>query len=285
MQLVTRSDYRIDRINNLVLVKGHQVHFMKLMIMVICFSILVATTLPIHGAELGLASAWLFEEAGGKAVKDTVGNHHGEIKGSLKWVDDGKFGRALQFPGKGDSYVRITHHDVFNADPYTFTVWTKLKPTIWQYIVWRNGDVWPEKENVRHLDIWIHKDTHSPVFMWHVKGKGGRIEGKKAVADNKWHHTSKVYDGKTVKMYIDGKLEGEVPSGGTLDTSKTPIWIGARPGNVAATGLFDEVGFFTQALTDVEIRQVMTQGLMKMAAVEPTTKLTVIWGQIKQVAD
>ena len=107
---------------------------MKLMIMVICFSILVATTLPIHGAELGLDSAWLFEEAGGKVVKDTVGNHNGEIKGSLKWVDGGKFGRALQFPGKGDSYVRIAHHDVFNADPYTFTAWTKLKPTTWQYI-------------------------------------------------------------------------------------------------------------------------------------------------------
>ena len=121
--------------------------------------------------------------------------------------------------------------------------------------------------------------------MWHVKGTGGRINGKKAVADNKWHHTSKVYDGKTVKMYIDGKLDGEAPSGGTLDTSKTPIWIGARPGNVAATGLFDEVGFFTQALTEAEISQVMTQGLMRIAAVEPTTKLTVSWGQIKQMAD
>ncbi len=75
--------------------------------MIICFSILVATTLPIHGAKLGLASAWLFEEAGGKVVKDMVGNH------------------------KGDSYA---HHDVFNADPYTFTAWTKLKPTTWQYI-------------------------------------------------------------------------------------------------------------------------------------------------------
>ena len=46
--------------------------------MVICFSILVATTLPIHGAKLGLASAWLFEEAGGKVVKDMVGNHKGD---------------------------------------------------------------------------------------------------------------------------------------------------------------------------------------------------------------
>ena len=43
-------------------------------------------------------------------------------------------------------------------------------------------------------------------------------------------------------------------------------------------GLFDEVGFFTQVLTETEISQVMTPGLMRVAAVEPTTKLTVSWG-------
>ena len=78
--------------------------------------LLVATTLPIHGAELGLASAWLFEEADGKVVKDSADNYNGEIKGSLKWSAGGKFGWALQFPGKGDS---CAHHDVCNADPDT----------------------------------------------------------------------------------------------------------------------------------------------------------------------
>ena len=43
-------------------------------------------------------------------------------------------------------------------------------------------------------------------------------------------------------------------------------------------GLFDEVGFFTQVLTETEISQVMTPGLMRVAAVESTTKLTVSWG-------
>ena len=54
--------------------------------------LLVATPLPIHGAELGLASAWLFEETSGKVVKDSVDSDNGEIKGSLKWSAGGKFG-------------------------------------------------------------------------------------------------------------------------------------------------------------------------------------------------
>ena len=67
-----------------------------------------------HAAKLGLVSAWLFEDNGGKVVKDIVSGHDGEIKGTLDSVKDGKFGSALKFEGKGDSYVRVDHDDVFN---------------------------------------------------------------------------------------------------------------------------------------------------------------------------
>jgi hypothetical protein len=234
----------------------------------------------VHAAKLGLASAWLFEDGGGKVVKDIVSGHDGDIKGSLDWVKDGKFGGALKFPGKGDSYVRVDHDDVFNSDPYSFVAWVKLENASWQYVVWRNGDVWPEPENVRHLDIWIHTDDY-PVFMWHVKGNVGRIDGKTIIADGKWHHIAKIYDGKNVQMFVDGKLDGEKPSGGTLDTSKSPIWIGARPGNVAATGLFDEVGFFTEALSEDELNAVMDNGLAVYAAVDAAGKATTTWALLK----
>ena len=242
--------------------------------------LIIGVVFSAHAAKLGLASAWLFEENGGNVVKDVVSGHDGKIKGTLKRVGNGKFGSALEFPGKGDSYIRIEHADVFNADPYTFVAWVKLEAASWQYIVWRNGDVWPEANNVRHLDIWIHQDDY-PVFMWHVKGKEGRIDGKTVIADGTWHHVAKVYDGKNVQMFIDGKLEGEKPSGGTLDTSKSPIWIGARPGNIAATGLFDEVGFFTKALSKAQLNGVMNNGLTDYAAVEAAGKATTTWGLLK----
>ena len=248
---------------------------------ILCLTILIiGAVFSAHATKLGLASAWLFEENGGKVVKDVVGGHDGDIKGTLKWVDDGKFGGALEFPGKGDSYVRIDHDDVFNSDPYTFVVWIKLQEASWQYVVWRNGEVWPEPKLVRHLDIWIHQDDY-PVFMWHVKGVETRMPGKTIVADGKWHHIAKVYDGQNVKMFVDGKLEVEKASDGTLDTSQSPIWIGARPGNVAATGLFDEVGFFTKALTEAQVNDVMDTGLTDYAAVEAAGKATTTWGLLK----
>ena len=41
-----------------------------------------------------------------------------------------------------------------------------------------------------------------------------------------------------------GKLDGENPSGGVLDTSESPIWIGARLATLLQQDFFDDVGFF-----------------------------------------
>ena len=243
-------------------------------------TLMIGAVFSAHATKLGLVSAWLFEENGGKVAKDVVSGHDGDIKGSIKWMDNGKFGGALQFPGKGDSYVRIDHDDVFNADPYTFVAWVKLEATSWQYVVWRNGEVWPEPKEIRHLDIWIHQD-HYLVFMWNAAQGPGRIEGKTIVADGNWHHIAKVYDGTKVQMFIDGKVDGEKASGGALVKNESPIWIGARPGDIAATGLFDEVGFFTKALSEAQVNDVMDNGLEDYAAVEAAGKATTTWGLLK----
>ena len=147
-----------------------------------------------HAGKLGLVSAWTFEERRGDAIKDVVGRNDGEIVGKLSRTFYGKFGSAIRFSGKSDSYIRIPHRDVFNAASYTFVAWVKLKPVSWQYIVWRNGDVWPESEEVRHIDIWIH-DAGYAVFMWTAGQHKGQLDGKTVITDDKWHHIAKVYDG------------------------------------------------------------------------------------------
>lgn len=238
-------------------------------------------TLTARSAD-GLVGAWLFDEDSGNEVKDLVGGNNGEINGSIERTNESQFGRALKLPGKGDSYVSIPHDDVFDAEPYTFTAWVKLEQASWQYIVWKNGTVWPEPHKKRHLDIWVH-DADYAVFMWHTENGGeGRLDGQTLIADGEWHHVAKVCDGSTFKMYIDGALEGETEVGGELVLNgEDPMWIGARPGDVAATGIFDEVGFFTEALSEDELATVMDDGLDTYAAVELSGKLAVTWGQVK----
>lgn len=236
----------------------------------------------VQAQRMGIAGAWTFDEGSGKTVKDIVGGNHGEIVGSLKWVN-GRFGGGLEYAGRGDSYVSIQHDDVLDSDPYTITAWVKLQNASWQYIIWKDGIVWPEVHLKRHIDIWVHEADYV-VLMWHLEGGGeGRADGKTIVADGDWHHVAKWCDGDTVRLYIDGEVDAEKPVGGKLAVNgEDPMWIGARPGDVAATGIIDEVGFFTKALSENELKSVMDGGLTVLASVEPLGKLSAAWGELKK---
>lgn len=258
---------------------------MKAMIS-ICMGILIIgiTATAVQSDAMGIVGAWLFNEGSGGVVNDSVGNNNGTIEGNLEWTV-GKFGGGLEFAGAGDSYVSIPHQAVLDSDPYTITAWVKLEGNgQYQYIAWKNGLVWPETHAKRHIDIWV-MNTGSVVIMWSFEGGGanyGRVDGAAVIGDGEWHHVAKSCDGDTMRLHIDGVLDNEGPVGGALaENGEDPLWIGARPGNVAATGVIDEVGFFTEALSENQLASVMNDGLESMAAVEPSGKLAATWGKLK----
>jgi hypothetical protein len=227
-----------------------------------CFlPIALSLTVIIAGCQLvgtragkiaGLKGNWSFNEGKGNIVKNVAGTNHGEIQGGLKWVA-GKYGKALEFNGNG--YVTVKHEDFFNSPTFTVTAWTKLKDVYdYHYIVWKNGPEFPDMEPKRRIDIWV--EMNGPVnIMWHTEGGiEERLYGQKKITDDKWHHVVEVYDGESIKLYVDGSLDSrEKPSGG-LPVNKEPLWIGARPGGVAATGIIDEVCFYDRALTEDQIK-------------------------------
>lgn len=202
----------------------------------------------------GLKSCFCFNEGKGETVKSCVGQGAGKIMGGLKWVD-GKDGKALEFNGKG--YVLVDHCDAFNAPTFTFTAWTKLKNNSdYQYIVWKNGPEFPDVGPGRRMDMWV--DVGGAVTaMWHTKDSSEHsLSGSKSIADNNWHHVAEVYDGKSIKLYIDGCLDAEEKAAGEINPKNdTKMWIGARPGDVAASGIIDKVMFFDRALTSDEIKK------------------------------
>ncbi len=254
----------------------------KYLFIFMCLLLVEGLLNVLQASQMNLAGAWSFDDGSGKKVKDSVGGADGELQGSTKLVANGKIGGAVQFPGKGDSYVVIPHKEYMDADAYTFTVWTKLESASWQYVAWKNGPVFPDAGAARHIDIWIH-DADYPVFMWSAEGGGdfARLDGKAIIADGTWHHLAKWYDGKNIRMYIDGKLDGEIATKKLMKNGKDDLWIGARPGDVSATGLMDEVGFFEKALSEDELKSVMNTSLTKLASVDTKNKLSTTWGNMK----
>ena len=55
----------------------------QIQIILSLIAVMIAFCPNADAAKLGLASAWLFDDNGGKVAKDVVSGHDGEIKGSL----------------------------------------------------------------------------------------------------------------------------------------------------------------------------------------------------------
>lgn len=230
--------------------------------------------------SLEFAAAWLFDERTGKVSKDMVAGNDAVLEGAAAW-GAGQRGGAMDLPGNGDSFARVAYGDWLDAPQYTFAAWVRLEDASWQYIAWADGEVWPEPRNARHIDIWVHQDGYV-VFICHTEGGGeARLDGKTVIADGEWHHVAKVYGGGRLRLYIDGELDGQIESPELIVNGEDDLWIGARPGKIAATGLFDEVAFLTEPLSRGEIQTLMEDGLIAALSVSPEGSLALQWAELR----
>jgi hypothetical protein len=84
--------------------------------------------------------------------------------------------------------------------------------------------------------------------------------GATTVSPGVWHHVAAVYDGTTIKLYLDGVLDGSVVSSFAPTDGSASLKIGARgdDANTRLNGLIDEVRIFNRALSEAEIQSLMT---------------------------
>lgn len=67
----------------------------------------------------------------------------------------------------------------------------------------------------------------------------------------KWHHVAGVYDGTTVRAFVDGKPVAELAATGKRKTSARPLFVGADPNSSNAPS-----SFFRGSLDDVRLSKV-----------------------------
>lgn len=145
---------------------------------------------------------WLFEEGDGDVAKDSSdAENDGTIAGPKKW-QDGKFGKALEFDGKG-VYVEVQANDSIILEELTIVAWANLRPskdTRWQSIMMRG-------QNPRNYLLAVDKSTQT-LQLSITKGAPGAWGGPKGgpvITDGNWHHLAGVF-GKDegFVIYTDG---------------------------------------------------------------------------------
>ncbi len=248
--------------------------------LVMILMVLLCST-SISGADVledALVGAWLFDENQGITAKDASGNgHDGKIIGA-KWVQ-GKIGTALEFNGDGN-IVEIPHDKVFDLTEYTISAWVKTEPTgKWQTVIGKE----PVAGNPRNYGIFIAGNTNLLGVNYTTGGAWKTAFSKTVAADGKWHHVAATFDGKVLRAYMDGVMEGETKTEIPPDHNTEPVRIG-RWGNPRGdywSGVLDEVAMFSQALTEDEIQDI-TMNMRDALVVGASGKLAVTWGTLKR---
>ena len=228
---------------------------------------------------------WLFDEGTGNEAKDSSGNgHHGEVKGNLEWID-GKFSKALEFPGTSGSFVRVPHDDAFDLVTFTIVTWLMAENTgARQEIMMKRAEGGTNSQNL-HLQIESSRTVVDVGFTADNQWATG-LFGQADVTDEEWHHVAAMYDREMLRLYVDGVSDGQQMRNTTPDNNDASLTIGAvfDSGGSPLKGALDDVGLFSVALEEGDVIEIMERGLKEAVggtAVAASGKLTTLWGNVK----
>jgi hypothetical protein len=223
-------------------------------------------------AEQFLVGYWPFDEGAGEETRDASGNgHDGKLINDPAWVQ-GKFDRALDFGGTG-SYVSVPDDDELDlSDAVTLMAWFNLNEAI-------AGN---RRMMSKNDSIFVIFDFGNPSALDFLTKPNNDFAESTTVdwEPGEWYHFAGTYDGDTLRIYVNGELEGETSGVPPIATSSLDLWIGFDDWASALGfhGIIDDVRIYSKALTQDEIKKAMEGPV----AVQMTQdKLPVTWGAIK----
>jgi hypothetical protein len=189
----------------------------------------------------------------------------------------GVVAEAFSLDGSND-FVQVTDNPNLRPTQFTVDAWIKtttipdpIKPA---FILARSGTIgftgYELSVNYTSGVARVHVNLDQITF--------GTALGNTNVADGNWHHVAGTYDGTTIKIYVDGVLQGATTyTAGVGYVPGDPLFIGKRQG-VGNTshfnGLIDEVEIFNRALSASDIQAIFNAGSMgkcKLPSCPPIT--------------
>jgi|GEM_PF-1286092 len=222
---------------------------------------------------------WKFDECEGETLYDSSGNGNngtwsgagdgtqtsvGTCTTSGAWYNgaSGKLNSSLNFDGT-DDYVAIS--DVSEHKPTTqmsVSTWVKTTDVTQSYAMFltkstTGGNGW----NLR-----FDSTTGKPMFTIYVGGSyvdQDDYTTSIACQNNAWCHVVGLYDGSTVKTYVNGKLSGSFSTSGDITPQATTTFIGKRSDGYSFSGQVDDARIYNYALTATQVKELYNGGAVR----------------------
>ena len=240
----------------------------KVSLCVLCAFMVLACVPPKGGSSSGAAKASApdadlergliahFKLDGGAQDSSGKGND-GILKGTTPIKDkNGKAGGALLFDWKTMSHLEGMSDKGFPAKdaPRTFSAWIKTKEgRAEDYVIAAYGDMGHDHNS--HFNL---ANSRIVFGFW-----DNEYTGVQRLTDGKWHLEAGVWDGTTVSIYVDGKLDFSSPARLKPDTTLCGSFtIGITDNKMwhLFTGAMDDVRLYDRGLSAQEIEALYRAG-------------------------
>lgn len=242
-----------------------------------------------------LVGYWQFDDKNNLGKDSSSSGNHGDNVGDIDWDANGKFGGALKIDGVG--WIQVASSKSLEmTEQVSLVCWARFDEIVdkYQRPIFKNG---PDETNFASYSIALMRSGFlTKSFFFDAITDNGRALNASPTApeQGKWLHVAGVYDGKEMRIYINGKLDvGEPGSGfknpqkqaGKIIVSKEPLTLGSELIWKTAEyhGLLDEVAIFNVALTEDDVPKIMDGGVDGFMAVQSVDNLVSIWGIIKSM--
>lgn len=206
---------------------------------------------------------WKLDEGTGATTSDSSGyGNTGTLVGGASWTS-GIRNAAVSLDGV-DDYVDIP--DGSNLDgmsSFTIAAWVNLSQLPMTHYL-------PvDKASISGAYRFVINSAGQGHFVVATANNGWYSVGTvadftTALTPNTWVHLVGVYDGSSVKVYVNGQLEGTgtQPISGSIVNETSPIRLGYKYGSNTEflKGKIDQVRVYGQALTPAEVLSLYTHG-------------------------
>jgi len=192
-----------------------------------------------------------FDEDLGTRVPDESGLGHEGIANGPIWTAEGKVGGAYEFDGRDDYIYYLSRDNAFGiADQITVMAWVRPRAFgHYPFILTERAGYYLNLDPSGKVAVYQYGTNPTG---WHLS--------RTALTIGQWHHVAYTYDGRNVKIYVDGALETTVNVSGKITVpAESYVAIGqdvksGQPqGSRQLNGTLDEVMLWARALSETEI--------------------------------
>ncbi|MBI4946701.1 MAG: LamG domain-containing protein [Bacteroidetes bacterium] len=182
-------------------------------------------------------------------ISDSSGNKNIMTGNNITYTKDslGNIKGSAYFDGVTSS-ITSADNDLYDLkSSFTFSIWIKPE-TNSAYLIQKQMDI--NGGGPYSFDYWGGKPR---IVLYFNSSDYFLLEGNTPIVANKWQYLAATWDGNSVKIYVDGKLDKDsVLTGKTILNSSKPIGIGLyqwNPTGCRFQGAMDNLEIYKIALS------------------------------------